>query len=121
MKKLITSRRGVAIELAIGVLLVMSALGIILVTNASLQNKEMKSDVSRFEQKIELYEITDEIIKNPDLNEFNGYIIAKSEREYTKIQGSEPISVKEITYTVTQGGNTVLTFTVEDGKITSWN
>ena len=110
MKKLITSRRGVAIELAIGVMLVMAALGIILVTNASLQNKEMKSDVSRFEQKIELYEITDYVIENKDdlskfESEFVGYKISKTDN----------------TYTVTQDGNTVLTFTVENGIITSWN
>lgn len=114
MKKLITSRRGVAIELAIGVLLVMSALGIILVTNASLQNKEMKSDVSRFEQKIELYEITDYIIdcrngtKEFVPNFFENYIIDRDEDN------------KE--YIVKQGENTVLTIVFKnDGSIESWN
>lgn len=113
MKKLITSRRGVAIELAIGVLLVMSALGIILVTNASLQNKEMKSDVSRFEQKIELYEITDYIIENRN---FEGQY--PSNDNYS-IDIDDADSNK---YTVTKDGNTVLTIVFKnDGSIESWN
>ena len=115
MKKLITSRRGVAIELAIGVLLVMSALGIILVTNASLQNKEMKSDVSRFEQKIELYEITDYIISGSELP-----------TDYEHI--TTPVTENEIEYTVhtvKKGDDIILTFKTMnvEGKevITSWN
>ena len=112
MKKLITSRRGVAIELAIGVMLVMAALGIILVTNASLQNKEMKSDVSRFEQKIELYEITDYILekRNDSKGQYNdNYSIDIDDANSNK-------------YTVIKDGNIVLTIVFnDDGSIKSWN
>ncbi len=106
MKKLIYSRRGVAIELAIGVMFVMMALGIILVTNASLQNKQMNSDLADYEEKIEMYEITDYIIANPSATDYLGYKISNNSG----------------TYTVTDTeGTTILTIEVQDGKITSWN
>ena len=107
MKKLISSRRGAAIELAIGVMFVMIALSIILVTNASLQNKEMKSDVADLEQKIELMEITDKILADPDVTQYLDYKISNNNGTYTVTDNAE---------------NVVLTFTVdENGKIISWN
>lgn len=111
MKKLIYSRRGVAIELAIGVMFVMMALGIILVTNASLQNKQMNSDLADYEEKIEMYKITDWIIDNQgyDYNSgqpFEGYVITPNANTYT-IKDAE--------------GTTVLTIEVDGNKITSWN
>lgn len=109
MKKLIYSRRGVAIELAIGVMFVMMALGIILVTNASLQNKQMNSDLADYEEKIEMYKITDWIIEGTELPE--GYkFTSVSQDGYT-------------IYTVTKNDVEFLTFTVRnsDKTITSWN
>ena len=114
MKKLIYSRRGVAIELAIGVMFVMMALGIILVTNASLQNKQMNSDLADYEEKIEMYEITDYVIKCHNSSEelqqdyFVGYSIENVNN------GKE--------YFVKQGDDTVLTIVFDDdGSIKSWN
>ena len=107
MKKLISSRRGAAIELAIGVMFVMIALSIILVTNASLQNKEMKSEVADLEHKIELMEITDKILADPDVTQYLDYKISNNNGTYTVTDNAE---------------NVVLTFTVdENGKIISWN
>lgn len=114
MKKLISSRRGAAIELAIGVMFVMIALSIILVTNASLQNKEMKSDVSDLEQKIELMKITDWIIENKNTSDF-------ANKFNSEFVGYE-INVGGYIYTVIQGENTVLTIVFNsDGSIKSWN
>ena len=117
MKKLIYSRRGVAIELAIGVMFVMMALGIILVTNASLQNRQMNSDLADYEEKVEMYEITDWITNNPDL--YN-YQASFPDYEINKT-GNDDIR----TYIVTKDGEQILSFVAEkDGekyKITSWN
>lgn len=119
MKKLIYSRRGVAIELAIGVMFVMMALGIILVTNASLQNRQMNSDLADYEEKIEIYEITDYIINNPEEDEYNSYDIAY------EIKVNSELGIITRTYIVTKGGEQILSFVAEkDGdeyKITSWN
>lgn len=117
MKKLIYSRRGVAIELAIGVMFVMMALGIILVTNASLQNRQMNSDLADYEEKIEMYEITDWIMNNPGLNNYKASF-PDCEMNWT---GNDDTR----TYIVTKGGEQILSFVAEkDGdkyKITSWN
>ena len=114
MKKLIYSRRGVAIELAIGVMFVMMALGIILVTNASLQNRQMNSDLADYEEKIEMYEITDWIIENKNTSEF----VTKFKSEFVGYE----INVDSNKYTVKQGENTVLTIVFDDdGSIKSWN
>lgn len=117
MKKLIYSRRGVAIELAIGVMFVMMALGIILVTNASLQNKQMNSDLADYEEKIEMYKITDWIMNNPDLDNHTASF-PDCEMNWTENDDTR-------TYIVTKGGEQILSFVAEkDGdkyKITSWN
>ena len=121
MKKLISSRRGAAIELAIGVMFVMIALSIILVTNASLQNKEMKSDVADLEQKIELMEITDYIINNPEEVEYNSYDIA------CEIKVNSELGIITRTYIVSKDGEKVLSFVATKATdeteftITSWN
>ena len=113
MKKLIYSRRGVAIELAIGVMFVMMALGIILVTNASLQNRQMNSDLADYEEKVEMYEITDWIIEGTTIPE-----------EYTITPTTTSVDEVEYTiYKVTKNDVEILTFTVRnsDKTITSWN
>ena len=113
MKKLISSRRGAAIELAIGVMFVMIALSIILVTNASLQNKEMKSDVADLEQKIELMEIGEYVCEHQaDFTE--GQLTPIENTVYTVLRS-------ENTYEIYKGENVVLTIEVDGNKIISWN
>ena len=118
MKKQLLSRRGAAIELAIGVMLLMIAVSIVLLSLATIKHDRKKDDIAQLESKFELYEITDYIIDNPEYKgEFNGYII-----DYTE----EFILEKTTrTYTVTKGEEQVLSLVtekIETGKykITSW-
>ena len=64
MKNLIKSRRGIAIEMAIGAMLIMMALSIVLISISGMQHKHAKDDRGDFVKKIEAYEITDYILKN---------------------------------------------------------
>ena len=114
MKKTLLSRRGAAIELAMIVLALLMVVSIVLLTMASIQYNNLKSDISGFESKIELYEITDYIIDNPDATEYNGYTITPE----SKIEGEVVI---QTTYTVKDGENVVLTIVTDgNGNITSW-
>ncbi len=108
MKNLIKSRRGVAIELAIGAMFVMIALSIVLISISGIQNAHKKNDLENFEEKITLYEITDYIIENKPTE-------AETYKDYNiTLDGSNYI-VKN------SDGETVLTIGVgQDGKITSW-
>ena len=121
MKKTLLSRRGAAIELAMIVLALLMVVSIVLLTMASIQYNNLKSDISGFESKIELYEITDYIIDNPDLDhpdygtEYNGYTISYTENTEKTIR----------TYTVTKGEEQVLILVAEKiaenkYEITSW-
>ena len=64
MKNLIKSRRGIAIEMAIGAMLIMMALSIVLISISGMQHKHAQDDRGDFGKKIEAYEITDYILKN---------------------------------------------------------
>lgn len=64
MKNLIKSRRGIAIEMAIGAMLIMMALSIVLISISGMQHKHAQDDRGDFVKKIEAYEITDYILKN---------------------------------------------------------
>ena len=64
MKNLIKSRRGIAIELAIGAMLIVMALSIVLVSISGMQSRHKESDLEAFANKVEVYEITDYILKN---------------------------------------------------------
>lgn len=109
MKKLLLSRRGAAIELAMAVIFLMMALCIILVSVATLQKSQRQKDLNDLDNKIELMQITDSIINDPptenkDLG--NGYFV----------------TVEEDKYIVTEGEKVVLTIVIDDdGNITSWN
>ena len=111
MKKTLLSRRGAAIELAMIVLALLMVVSIVLLTMASIQYNNLKSDISGFESKIELYEITDFIINNPEIDYTNGHTL---ENGYV-------ITLSEKTYTVKDGDNVVLTIVTDgSGNITSW-
>ena len=57
MKKLLLSRRGAAIELAMAVIFLMMALCIILVSVATLQKSQRQKDLNDLDNKIELWKI----------------------------------------------------------------
>lgn len=114
MKKRLLSRRGAAIELAIGVMLLMIAVSIVLLTNATIKHNRKKDDITQLESKVELYEVTDKILENPEIKGvYEGYYI---ESDYDTNNKSGTFKIKE----TDSEGNTVLTIEVEDGNIISW-
>ena len=64
MKKLIKSRRGVAIELAIGVMFLLMAFTIMLLSTAGLQNGHRVDDYEDFKEKIEINNIGEYVVAN---------------------------------------------------------
>ena len=113
MKNLIKSRRGIAIEMAIVAMFIMMALSIVLVSISASQTRHIQNDLDDFNKKVEVYEVLDEIENILKTGKVEEGPIPRT--EYT-------ISFKNNEYTVTKGGETILTFTVgNDGKtITSW-
>lgn len=123
MKNLIKSQRGIAIEMAVIAMFLMIALSIVLISISNSQIRYMKNDVEDFNEKVEVYEITDHILKNhkPDetiteYSDSNCVIVGE------KIEGT---TTNEYEYTVTKNGNMVLTLTIETDSsnkniITSW-
>ncbi len=112
MKNLIKSRRGIAIEMAVGAMFIMIALSIVLISVSNMQIDHRDNDLDEFNEKIELYEITDKILSGTVTN---GMVIQT-------LSGSEfTINIVENKYEVIDfEGKVVLTLTVSDGKITSW-
>ena len=64
MKKLIKSRRGVAIELAIGVMFLMIAFTIMLLSTAGLQNDHRVDDYRDFKESMEINNIGEYVVAN---------------------------------------------------------
>ena len=113
MKKLLLSRRGAAIELAMAVIFLMMALCIILVSVATLQKSQRQKDLNDLDNKIEHMQITDCIIEGSDLPE--GFYYETTERtENEKVY---------IIYDVYEGDDLEFSFTVdaESKEIISWN
>ena len=113
MKRFLTSRRGAAIEMAIGMMFLIMALTIILLTNGMLQASHAKDDLNDFEEKIALYEVGEYALANPAATEYETNGVVYNISNYT---------VDSVTtYTITQGDDVVLTIEAgTDGKITSW-
>lgn len=122
MKNLIKSRRGIAIEMAIGAMFIMIALSIILISISGMQTRHMKNDLNDFNEKVECYQILDYFTNNSiasgnvTINHVE-YNIAKNEIE------NETTGDTIIEYVVTdiKSNNAVLTIITDiSGKITSW-
>lgn len=112
MKNLIKSRRGIAIEMAVGAMFIMIALSIVLISVSNMQIDHRDNDLDEFNEKIELYEITDKILSGTVTN--GTEIETSSGSKFT-------INIVENKYDVIDfEGKVVLTLTVSDGKITSW-
>ena len=123
MKNLIKSRRGIAIEMAIGAMFIMIALSIILISISGMQTRHMKNDLNDFNEKVECYQILDYFTNNNSIASGNvtinhvEYNIAKNEIE------NETTGDTIIEYVVTdiKSNNAVLTIITDiSGKITSW-
>lgn len=105
MKKTLLSRRGAAIEMAVVVMFLMMGLSIILVSVSTIQISQRNKDVDALNEKVELMEITDYILANPNATSYDGYSITNNAGNYS----------------VTKNDKIVLEFTIEGGKISSWN
>lgn len=122
-KELIKSRRGVAIELAIGVMFLLMAFTIILLTTAGLQNSSLIKDRDSFYEKVELDQIGEEaclkVLADDDVRL----------DEKINIRDDYYMIVKDVTYdtvcyeiNIFRDEEAVLVIEINgDGKIISWN
>ena len=123
MKKLIKSRRGVAIELAIGVMFLMMAFTLMLLSTAGLQNDHRVDDYRDFKESMEINNIGEYVVANRSryidfpntrmlIHEENipeGYYALYSENE-------KQLKI----YRGYRGNDVVLTIGMEGDEITSW-
>lgn len=99
-------RRGIAIEMAVGMMLIMIALSIILLTVSRLQSGHRREDLVDFNERIEIYRILDTIDEDG--------IAAVKDKGYTVTQSGN-------TYEIKNGEKTVVTVKITDGNtIASW-
>lgn len=124
MKNLIKSRRGIAIEMAIGAMFIMIALSIVLISISGMQTKHMNNDLNEFNEKIEINEIGEYVCKNR--NEYNKTeterqdIILNTETEENVDTGYD-VQYIDSQYKIYNGDEVVLIIGIdENGKITSW-
>ena len=125
MKNLIKSRRGIAIEMAIGAMFIMIALSIILISISGMQTRHMKNDLNDFNEKVDLYEVTDKILFDSVSNEEEITVTSENKYKVTYTESTEKdnneVEIKVINYTIRdETENIVLTIVTKNGKITSW-
>lgn len=145
MKKLIKSRKGAAMELAIGVMFLMMAFTIMLLSTSGLQNSLRVDDYEDFNEMVEVNNIGEHVVANynpicscDDYNTCDHYS-TKKDNENNPITKKIIIDGEDTGYTVTVknialtgdavpqfeikniDGETVLTIVVSGGEITSWN
>ena len=120
LKKLIKSRRGVAIELAIGVMFLLMAFTIMLLSTAGLQNRHRNDDYNSFKERIEINNVGEHVLSNRDI--YNGsathsiLIDSNYSVRYTATENKYEIFRGE-------GEDAELVLTIElgsDNSITSW-
>ena len=127
MKNLIKSRRGIAIEMAIGAMFIMMALSIVLISISGMQTRHMKNDHNDFHEKIEVYEVADYIVNNHKPNQPVTEIENKTKFKVVANGGNN-----DYVYTISKDEEVILTLeirTTESGEgdqkittntITSW-
>lgn len=126
MKNLIKSRRGIAIEMAIGAMFIMIALSIVLISISDMQIAHRDNDLKDFDNKVEVYEITDYILKNHKDNQ----VVEKiGDSDVYSVHCDHLDNTNNYTYTISKTNSVILTLeikTVTDNNgvttntITSW-
>ncbi len=121
MKKLIKSRRGVAIELAIGVMFLMIAFTIMLLSTAGLQNDHRVDDYQDFKESMEINNIGEYVVANRSqyINFPNTRMLIQEENipeVYYALYSENQLKI----YRGYRGNDVVLTIGMEGDKITSW-
>jgi hypothetical protein len=116
MKKMLTDRRGVAIEMAILMTVICFAVSSIVLSTALLQHEKKVRAEERLEENIIFEQIVEQWLKDPDKQEaivYKGYIGTGVTTD-GKLSGFE--IVKE-----DANDTPLLTITIDtDGKITGW-
>ncbi len=126
MKKLIKSRKGAAMELAIGVMFLMMAFTIMLLSTSGLQNSLRVDDYEDFNEMVEVNNIGEHVLgKQDETYKTGGYVRIEIDNNYS-VKYSETEMKYEIykgnDFTDTSNLELVLTITLNsNGKITSWN
>ncbi len=129
MKKLIKSRRGVAIELAIGVMFLMIAFTIMLLSTSALQNDHRVDDYQSFKEKIEVDNIGEYVVEQYKANASNYpkgekiEIIIDGESTGYYVLNSTDVNSTNINLIIYENdvANPALNIWLDaDGKIISW-
>ena len=120
MKKMLTDRRGVAIEMAVLMTVICFAVSSIVLSTALLQHEKKVRAEERLEESIIFEQIVEEWLKDTT-KDVETY---KSEGYFGVVTtaGSKPTKF-EIFRTDEAGnktGDALLTVSIEDGKITGW-
>ena len=122
LKKLIKSRRGVAIELAIGVMFLLMAFTIMLLSTAGLQNRHRNDDYNSFKERIEINNVGEYVVENrisysgasqQVIANFDDYSVSNTDNIYTIYKGDEVVLTIEMDDNGTPTDK-------EDDTITSW-
>ena len=116
LKKLIKSRRGVAIELAIGVMFTMIAFTIMLLSTAGLQNSHRNQDYKEFNERIEINNVGEYVLANPTQTN----IIVNDIHYTVKVNNNKYEIYRGDSLTDFEGLEPVLTIEMDGNKITSW-
>lgn len=126
MKKLIKSRKGAAMELAIGVMFLMMAFTIMLLSTSGLQNSLRVDDYEDFNEMVEVNNIGEHVLGKQDNTYKTGnYVIIEIDNNYS-VKYSEAEMKYEIykgnDFTDTSNLELVLTIKLNNnGEIISWN
>ena len=115
LKNLIRSRRGIAIEFAIGIMLVSVAISTILLSTAVLEGERKRADLDELDMFIEdskENQIINEIFESCIIT---GSVPSQYRSQYDVIASVNDINVKE----VFKDGTHIATVTLENGKVKS--
>lgn len=125
MKKTLLSRRGVAIEMAIGVMLIMLAVSIILLSLVTIKVDRQNDDLADLNTKVTLDEIGEYVCENR--NSYDEGILTPIEIDGKdtgySVTKSPAASSTNINLIITENGEnaTVLDIWLDaDGNIISW-
>ena len=109
MRNILSSKRGIAIELAIFVIILTAALSIIILTTAIHESQASKQARAELAESVALAEIGELALKNFGNYENNDYTVSYAG---TKEDGK---------ITVEKDGKTVLKIETEGGVISKWD
>ena len=115
IKETLRSRRGIAIELAIAVMLFSLAFGMLLMTVTGLQTKHSVGISEKFATELEINQAGEQAVAEA-IRSVNQEFDKSREKNYDYVYDSETGVI-----TVTKDGETVLTIKIEGGKIVSWH